>query len=373
MFVAFSTTSSNRPLAYCHRMRARHSATSLSLWTRPKINERQSMNRLLLLALLFLVAIPTVGWPHFAPATIPNKGVAYTSHGALIIKDAMGKTTRVIRTAIPIGSFSISPDRRSVVFAPPGQKCSAHRLGRQGGALYLLTLATGQTRRLIPTQTHIYDKRDVYADPDYSPNGSQIVFVIHRESCGDAVMTSGPYAVLDLRTAGVRVIASTLDPSGTGYGPAYGFNPRWSPNGQWILANFEDAFDLTTPSSKHLLGISTSKGWIPTPLSASGTAGVGWLGNGCVVFVATKGGQESAYVLNLSTHRTEPLAKLLGIPSGRTTDLVAFSPTIWVQRLGNELEAESPSGSWEISNVDQNTYVQVISPLAGKRAPLTCR
>lgn len=322
---------------------------------------------------LLLIAVPTFGWSRFSSATIPTVGVVYTSHGALIIKDAAGKTVRTIRANVPIGSFSISPDRRSVVFAPPGRKCSAPGLGRQGGPLYLLTLSTGQMRQLITDRIHIYSEREVYADPDFSPDGTQIVFAIHSESCGDAVMTAGPYALLDRRTHVARTLASTVDPGGHHHGPAYGFDPRWSPDGQRILVNFDDAFDITTASSSQLLGVSTSKNWIPTAMAMSGTTGVGWLGNRCVVFAAGEGNLTSTYVLNLDTHRTESLARFLGMSSDQTTDLVAFSPTIWVRRLGDKLIAETPHGSWSIDDVDQHTYLRVISSWTGEQVPLKCR
>lgn len=371
-FAVFNTTNSSKPPGYCRPTRAHHSATSPSSWIRPRTSETPSMKRLLLLVLL-LFAAPVVGWSHFLRTPIPNDGVAYTSRGALIIKDATSKTVRVIRTTIPIGSFSISPDKRSVVFAPPGRKCGAPGLGRQGGPLYLLTLATGQTRRLIPEQTHIYGKREVYADPDFSPNGSQVVFAIHRDSCGDAVMTAGPYAVFNIRTARVRILASTVDPSGSGYGPAYGFKPRWSPNGQWILANFEDTFDLIIPSSTHLLGVSTSKNWIKASLANIGTEGIGWLGSRCVVFVAGETSPKSAYVLNLSTHRVEPLDKLLGVSLATTTNLIDFTPTIWVRQSDSKLVAETRNGHWDISNVDHGVYVRAIASQSAEQVPLTCR
>lgn len=314
--------------------------------------------------LLLLVTLVLGGRAWSQSSALPKDGVAYSLHGALFIKDASGKTVRVIKTTTPIGSFAISPDRKITVFAPPGPE-------QNGGPLYLLSFSTGRIKRL--THTTVYDKREVYAYPDFSPDGRWVVFAIHAQPRGDAVITSGPYGLIDLKTEFMRVLPSTGNID-NGYGPAYGSPPRWSPNGQRIFVNLEGDLGLTSPSGKHLLNISMSTHWITPPMDVFA---VDWLGNSCVTFIGgkpwKKAQEQSAWVLNLRTHRTERLDKLLGVAPVRVTNLLAFSPTIMVRKVGNKLVVETQSGTWNIEDADPYPNVRVFSAWTQAQVPTTCR
>ncbi|MDE3186078.1 MAG: PD40 domain-containing protein [Acidobacteriota bacterium] len=318
--------------------------------------------------LLLLVAFFSVdgAWPQ--SSALPKNGVAYSVGGTLTIRSASGKTIRVIKTTPPIGTFAISPDTQRVVFAPLGAGPMFN-----GGPLYLLSVSTGKIRRL--THASVYNKREVYAYPDFSPDGSQVVVAIHSQleavpSDGDdAVTDAGPFAILNLRSGAVKKLPSTVNIGG--YGPAYGASPRWSPGGQQIFVNLESDFALTSPSGEHLQDTSE---WT----SGDGdTFAVDWLGNGCVVYIGGKdwkaAEEQPAKVLHLSTHQTESLDKLLDVVPAQVTNLIAFSPTIRVRKLGDKLVVETNSGTWSIADAEQHPVVRVFSTWTDAQMPTTCR
>jgi len=309
---------------------------------------------------LLLVAIVSMNACWSQSPVLPKDGVAYSLGGILTVKSASGETVRVIKTTMPIGTFAISPDGKSVVFAPLGPE-------RNGGPLYLLSLATSKTRRLI--HAPVYTKHEVYADPAFSPDGKEIIFAIHAQSRGDAVVSAGPFAILNLRTGAVRKLSSTINIGG--YGAAYGTSPRWSPDGQQLFLNLESDFALTTPSGEHLQDTS---GWT---VGEGDSFAVDWLGKGCIVYMAGKDWKaaenEPAKLLQLSTHQTESLAKILGLPPAQVTNLIAFSPAIRVRKAGGILVVENSSGTWNIPDADEHPNVSVFSTWTNAQVPAVCR
>jgi hypothetical protein len=304
------------------------------------------------------------------PESLRKSGgvVAYSVEGVLTIKSAPGRTLHVFKTTPPVGTFAISPDGQSIVFAPLGP-APMHN----GGQLYLLSISTGKIRRLI--HAPIYNKWEVYAYPDFSPDGKQVVFAIHSQlgavpSDGDdAVMDAGPFAILDLRTGVVKKLPATVNIDG--YGAAYGASPRWSPNGERIFVNLESDFALTTPSGKHLQDTS---GWTS---GEDDTFAVNWLGNGCVVYIGGKdwkaAEEQPAKVLLLGTHKTEPLNMLLDVAPAQVTNLVAFSPTIRVRKAGDKLVVETDSGTWSVTDAELYPHVRILSTWTDAQVPATCR
>jgi hypothetical protein len=297
--------------------------------------------------------------------SLRNSGgaIAYSVEGILTIKSASGRTLHVFKTTPPVGTFAISPDRQSIVFAPLGPGPM-----HNGGQLYLLSIATGKVHRL--THTQVYDKREVYSYPDFSPDGHEVVFAVHVEIGGngdDTVMSAGPFAILNLRSGLVREISSTEDVEGNG--PGYGSSPRWSPNGKKLSLNIEDDVFLTNSSGKPLQDASSWMQGSPFALD--------WLGNECIVSV---GGydweteeKEPAKVLLLDTHKTKPLAKLVGLAPAQVTGLVAFSPTIRVRKVGDKLIIETHNGTWSVVDPDHYPNVRIFSTWTDAQVPTACQ
>jgi hypothetical protein len=240
-----------------------------------------------------------------------------------------------------------------------------------GGQLYLLSISTGKIRRLI--HAPVYNKREVYAYPDFSPSGNQVIFAIHSQlgaapSDGDdAVTDAGPFGIIDLRSGVVKKLPSTVDIQGNG--PAYGTSPRWSPDGGQIFVNLENDFALTDSSGSHLQ--STSE-W-----TLDDTLALDWLGNGCIVYIGGKdwkaAEEQPAKVLHLSTHQTEPLDKLLAVASAQVTNLIAFSPTIRVRKVGDKLVVETNSDTWSVADAEEHPTVRIFSTRTDAQVPALCR
>lgn len=256
-----------------------------------------------------------------------------------------------------------------MVFAPPGTPCEGGGLGTNGGPLYEISLSTGHTRRLTASRKHVYAKWEVYADPDYSPDGTKVITAVHATSCGDAVMASGPIASLDLQTGDLKALPASMDIGG--YGPVYGADPRWSPDGKKLVVDLESSADVMDATGKSLQDIDQ---WMPSPVPNSS---LGWLGNDCIVFIGGndwgKARSKPASVLDVSTHLIERLDVLLGVAPVRVTHLVALSPAIQVRKSGGKLIVETQHGTWDIADAEPYPHVRVYSNGSKSQVPLTCR
>jgi hypothetical protein len=195
------------------------------------------------------------------------------------------------------------------------------------------------------------------------------LFAIHASSGGDAVMASGPFAILNLRSRKVRKLSATVKING--YGAAYGGSSRWSPDGRHIFLNFESGFELTDPSGQALEDTSS---WIH---DADMTFAVDWLGNACIVFIGGADWKEAeerpARALDLKTHQTTPLASVLGTPLQQFANLVAFSPSIWVLKEGAELTVHTDSEHWKVPGAGPDSNVRIFPDSAHVRIPENCR
>ena len=299
--------------------------------------------------------------------TSNSPAVVYQSGGSLFIATSSGRILETRKSVPAIGTFAISRDARQIVFAPLGKKPDLY-----GGQLYLLVPPNTAATRL--THGPYYNKSarssEVYSNPDFSPDGKQVVFSIHSQSTGDVVEAAGPFAIIDLRLGKVALLDVTLHVPGEAWGTAYADSAYWSPDGSHILLNFEDGFALTDQSGKlfeNLSSLTTGDDW---------TSSVGWFGSQCVVYVGGKDYPDSrnhpARILNLKTRKTLPLDAVLGLQNQQVTDLVAISGMIRVRRQGNELSVESGSDHWLIPNDDRHTQIRIL-PRASTEVPDSCR
>jgi len=298
--------------------------------------------------------------------------VAFSHKGDLCLLTQSGQLVRTLPTTPPIGTFAMSPDGRSVVFAPLPPN-------GYGGPLYLLTISTGKVERLTfgtyfggsPEQ----GKPEVYGEPDFSPDGQQVVFAIHGQETGDIVEASGPVAILDMRGRRVHIVESTLTANGAG-GVAFANSPRWSPDGKHILVNFEMGAAILDVADGMMKNLDTVVPEAEGGLSYS----LGWLGSGCVLYTprntTEKHRQISERVLNIRTGKIQS-ADLL-IPSPMQSRLVAFSPSLVVRAdPAGHLLVESTGSRikpWTIRGDERTTYVRIVGSRAdGALVPEACR
>lgn len=110
----------------------------------------------------------------------------------------------------PNMTLSWSPDSQSIIFSanPPSPETTGTNM--QDEELFLVTVPTGKIERLT-------NNRFAGAVPDFSPDGTQIVYVSSAD---------GYYRlyIMDLETGKSRLVSSEV----------FGFSPVWSPDGQWI-------------------------------------------------------------------------------------------------------------------------------------------
>jgi Tol biopolymer transport system component/DNA-binding winged helix-turn-helix (wHTH) protein len=146
-----------------------------------------------------------------------GKSVAYVlfPEGTLWKADRDGRN-RVQLTGGPDSVYNPrwSPDSKQIVY---GASSSRHT------RIYLLSADGGKPRRLMP------DDPSEMGDPNWSPDGKQVLF-------GRGVYLTHNYddlRILDLESAQVKLVP----------GSANMWSPRWSPNGQYIvarMAKFDD-------------------------------------------------------------------------------------------------------------------------------------
>lgn len=146
-----------------------------------------------------------------ARATPPQ--IAYAENGVLHFATSAGTVVRKVKTSVPICDFAVARDFSKVVFV----SCHANRYG---GELHILDLKTGDVETLThgPYWTSEASEstddderlREVYANPEFSPDGSRIVFAVRDIPADggdtDAIEASGPLAIMDLDTRRVRIL-----------------------------------------------------------------------------------------------------------------------------------------------------------------------
>jgi hypothetical protein len=237
--------------------------------------------------------------------------VAYTRDGALYLATPTGEVVRTVKTRVPIGGFAVAPDFSQVIFVPANGSS-------YGGPLYLLELKNQDLRKLsrgpywppVPKEAD----REVYADPEFSPDGASVAFAIRdvpRSRGTDMVEASGPLAAIDPRTGRVRVLQSTLNVDGQG--PAFPNEPHWSPDGTRILVSFETEFAIVSADGKKLRVVAPPQ----LPADYDWSTALSWLGNGCIVFgVGHNGVVGRTEVLHLSSMKSEEGSERFGFALG---------------------------------------------------------
>ena len=193
---------------------------------------------------------------------------------------------------VSIGKLAISPDATQIVFTRRGAL-------PLGGHLYLLDLKTRKVQRL--TGRSAFTKGEVYADPDFSPDGTSIVFAIHAKPSGPRSNATGPLATMDIRARKIGILDSTRNFGGLD--AVYLEHPRWSPDGTRILFDAEGTFviaDATGKSKKEMTEAAAA-----TPNDERAVSSRGWLGPGCVLFVYDSPGAAVQF-LNLATGEKSP-------------------------------------------------------------------
>ncbi len=276
--------------------------------------------------------------------------VVYANGRTVVLASADGKTLRQIPVTVDIEAIAFSPASGRLVIQSAGQ---------WGGSLYLVDAKTGQLQNLIARPLYFKkltskdkevsesergrinrEEREVYADPEFDRTGDLLVFAVHDSGPGawDAVLASGPLAVLDFRSSETRVLESTLLKEQDG--PGYSNGPHWSPDGARILWSHEAGSELTLLEAKTSIDLSS---WFEQKGEEQAYAEC-WLDNHSILYAALPSGLVPDpirfSVLDLSTRRSRPATEVLGIEPKLLEGARSLSVTqnLILIRRGNEPE-----------------------------------
>jgi hypothetical protein len=176
-----------------------------------------------ILALVLMLLSSSCGTHEAAPDL-----AVYTGQGFQLI-NVGSKSNRSIPCSVPVGSFSIAPNGKFLMFVS--------RVGRSGmGQIYRLDFETSQIRKLTTAAFYFTTnrfpqsespERELYSDVEVSPDSQSVAFAVHSVADNDSddlVGLSGPLAVMALLSGKVRILNSTERVDGEG--PAFANSPR---------------------------------------------------------------------------------------------------------------------------------------------------
>jgi len=292
--------------------------------------------------------------------------VAFATGTALTLASATGRVTQRIDLGHPIYNFALSRDRRLLVTVALDTAT--------GGNLSLLDLQTHMQTKL--TVGNLYfktselnkDEREVYDDPQFSPDRRSLAFAIHTDNPGDgndAIDDSGPIAVMDLQSRKVRVLKSTENIEGQG--SCFASSPRWSPDGKWILFNCEDGAFVTDARGASLRDLK-----LGTDGDAQ-TSAVSWAGNSCVLYLqshTTNGSldpsKDEVLLFSLRTSISSKPTSKMPFPNWTATGLQEASDSAFIllSDTGKTIETSGKEWTFPVTRQDFDGYTPLMWPAA---------
>jgi len=181
------------------------------------------------LALLLPVLFASCGKREVAPDL-----AIYTGQGFQLV-NIESKSTRSVPCSIPVGSFSVAPNGRFLVFASKEGRAGMGQIYRLDFDGLSILRATSEPfyftpEHFPPSQTEFpLPSRELYSDVEVSPDSRFAAFAVHSVADNDSddlIGLSGPLAVVELSSAKVRILSSTEKVDGVG--PAYANTLGWS-------------------------------------------------------------------------------------------------------------------------------------------------
>lgn len=275
---------------------------------------------------IVLLSVTTFITPTILPQTID--AVVYSGRAfQLYAKDALAN--RSIPCDIPVGSFSVAPNARFIVFA---STADAHA---EAGLLFRLDLQTKQLKRLASRPAHFRKldpgEMELYALPEISPDSQFVAFAIRAvagNASDDTVGLAGPVAVMNIDSGKTRILSNTENIDGNG--PAYIGSLAWSPGGHRLLMAFEITGGFTDLDGK---GLRVLDGLLPERLRTGQYSPLAWWTNNDVMFMwsANQLWSESAkamvgklFSLNLDTGKLTPASDFLTVSPDSFNTLIGL-------------------------------------------------
>jgi hypothetical protein len=288
------------------------------------------------------------------PATAQTSNepvVAFVSGTTLTLAASSGQVIQKIDLKHSVYDFALSKDRKLLVTVSPDTP--------NGGNLSLVDMRSHLKTRL--TNGHLYFKKlnkgetEVYADPQFSPDGKSVVFGVHgnvNNDGNDAEENSGPLAVYDIASHKIQVLKSSTNIDG--HGECSEWNPMWSPDGKWILFNCEDGAFITDARGTTLreLKLGTDE--------EAGTSAVSWVGNGCVLYVQSHTDASSLdqerdgiRLFNLRTSESQISTALPALPKESLAGLRESSNDAAIMESSSGVAIETRGKVWTFPEIEQ--------------------
>ncbi len=292
---------------------------------------------------------------------------AYSSGDSVSLVSRAGKVVSTIKLPVKVGEFTFSPDLKKLVVVTPHP-------GEAGGRMYLYSLASGRLQR-IPAHAVLPQsgRTEVYSDPQFSPDGTQLFFSTHSQAEGDLYETGGPIAKLDLKSLRANVLPWTIE--------VFTDDPMLSPSGrEFFLPDEEQVVDTngTTLFDFHDLKLEKPFKW---------AFDVAWVGNSCVLDEEGKSAyyplksETSYFVLDLKTLKNVSTVKILGLPDRELAGLVSYKFPYAIVKGTEDLAGNQESAYFLVSPGGSRTKVApgdaaVVQVLPNNRTgdlPTECR
>lgn len=185
-----------------------------------------------LLALLFLVLIAgCTGTPapfvYDAPGNVVFMSRADSPHGELYVMNTTGHIVRLTHNERHENNPALSRDGSKVAFH------GGNESNMLSWEIFVIDLATGQETQL--TNNFVLD-----GHPDWSPDGTQLVFASFRDTQGRSAGTADIY-IINVEGTGERLLIQS---------PYEDNDPEWSPDG-WRIA-FKSTRDTKEPHREEI-------------------------------------------------------------------------------------------------------------------------
>jgi hypothetical protein len=292
-----------------------------------------------------------------------DASLAFVRNNSLTIAAKHGEVLDTVLLRPAVSNFAISPNRKLVIVV---SRSTSH-----GGDLELIDLRIRKRAPYLSTPLHFTGldpgEREVYGDPQFSPDGKHLVFSVHKfaqSGANNATDAAGPLAVMEVASRQVHIVKSTT--SLAGKGPCYTNTPLWSPDGSHILFSCESGFAITPTDGSSLRTLSPGTDQRPW------TAAIGWLGRRCVLYVQAKdGARHDAEVrfLSLVTNQSQDARPLLTRQRAQIAGLLEASSDAAISRT-SEVTIHSESNAWVLPN---DTPAHLLSSWSKGDIPSSCR
>ena len=279
------------------------------------------------------------------PPPRPFDAVVYTGK-AFELYGVRSKSRAVVQCKIQVEAFSVAPNGRFIVISSRASKAGM-------GHLYELDITSGNLHQL--TSKPIYFKslepgeRELYSDPEVSPDSRSIAFAVHtvaENDSDDLIGLAGPLAVMDLHSGRSRILKATENVSSNG--AAFANSPAWSPDGRKILVAFEVGGAIVDVESG---GLHDIDGLMAKPFSEGVVSPVGWLSTADVFLVWNPeqvSGIGKLFVLNLRDGKLRGASDALHVSEALLNDVRSVDVSSEYVLVAHESTAELLGSSGQL-------------------------